>query len=131
MKAISTGYQSFVSPPGPFAIVTVSNVPSSVTVPDRVAQVDSAADRTVFPQSLIDALGVAPSGALALLGFGGTPTTCLLYDVVLALPSLSAIRLEVIAHADEPWVLLGRDVLNRYVVTLDGPASRLTIAERP
>lgn len=131
MKSISTGYQSFVSPPGPFAVVTVSNVDGSVTIPNRVAQLDSAADRTVFPQSLIDALGTAASGAVILAGFGGTPTTCLLYEVLLALPSFSTIRLEVIAHADEPWVLLGRDVLNRYVVTLDGQALRLTIAERP
>lgn len=126
MNSIATGYQPFVTPPGPFAIVTVSNVPGTVTIPNRVAQIDSAADRTVFPQSLIDALGAAASGAVSLLGFGGTPTTCLLYEVLLALPSLSAIRLEVIAHADEPWVLLGRDVIN-----LDGPALRLTISESP
>jgi hypothetical protein len=131
MKSISTGYQSFVSPPGPFAVVTVTNVTGSVTIPNRVAQIDSAADRTVFPQSLIDALGAIATGAVSLLGFGGTPTTCLLYEVLLSLPSLSAIQLEVIAHADEPWVLLGRDVLNRYVITLDGPALRLTINERP
>lgn len=129
MKTISTGYQSFVSPPGPFAVVTATNLLGSIAIPDRVAQVDSAADRTVFPQSLIDDLGATATGAISLLGFGGTPSTCLLYEVLVALRSLSAIRVEVIAHADEPWILLGRDVLNHYKITLDGPSLRLVIEE--
>jgi hypothetical protein len=59
-------------------------------------------------------------GAIVLL-----PT----FLVELAVDGLSAITVEVLASQGEPTVLVGRDVLNRYRVLLDGPAERVTITE--
>ena len=129
MTVITAQYKNFVSPPGPFTLVTVGDPSGTQVIPDQVAQVDSAADRTVLPQSCVDRLGLAPIRHIQLAGFGGTPHSYPVFLVLLALPNFSAITLEVVAHPDEPWVLLGRDVMNRYKVLLDGPSLEVSILE--
>jgi len=37
------------------------------------------------------------------------------------------VTIEVLANRDEPYVLLGRDVLNRHRIVLDGPQLLLDI----
>lgn len=127
MSAISTRYLSAIHPPGPFAVVTVQSPDGSLSVPDCAAQIDSAADRTVIPQSVIDRLGIMPVRQIPLLGFGGVPTTYSVYEVRVVLPTFMPVTVEAVGEANEPWVLLGRDVLNGYKITLDGPSLKLTI----
>jgi predicted aspartyl protease len=127
MSSITTKYLNALNPPAPFASVTVSVPDGSASVPDCAAQIDSAADWTVLPQRIVEQLGLEPVRAIELLGFAGTVTTLPVYLVKLALTSFQSVEVEVTAQADEPWILLGRSVLNRYKVTLDGPSQRLTI----
>ena len=128
---ISTGYQFHVLPPAPFASVSVRTPDGAAAVTNLPAQVDTAADRTVLPQSVVDGLALVPIRQIQLIGFGVVPASFPVYLVTLALPTFAPISVEVTAAAGEPWVLLGRDVLNRYAVTLDGPNLRLTISEGP
>ena len=50
------------------------------------------------------------------------------YRIELSIRSLQPVVLEVLAHSAEPFVLLGRDILNRHRVVLDGPNLALEIA---
>ena len=56
-----------------------------------------------------------------LAGFGGQPYLLDVYRVVLDVPGLGSFLLDLPAHSGETYILLGRDVLNRYRVTFDGP----------
>jgi hypothetical protein len=49
------------------------------------------------------------------------------YRVELALRGMQPMTLEVLAHVEETFILLGRDVLNRHHIVLDGPKPTLTI----
>jgi hypothetical protein len=49
------------------------------------------------------------------------------YPVQLAIHTLPALTVEVVASAGEPWALLGRDVMNAYRMLLEGPQSFVEI----
>ena len=50
------------------------------------------------------------------------------YLVELRLRELGPVTVKVLASSDEPYVLLGRDVLNRFTILLDGPNLVLEMA---
>lgn len=91
------------------------------------AQIDTAADRTVIPGGLVARLDLVPLDELPVAGFGGQVLLVRTYLVELAIRGLSTRVVEVFAHEGEPFVLLGRDVLNGHRLVLDGPASTLEI----
>jgi hypothetical protein len=67
-------------------------------------------------------LGLIPLDEMPVAGFGGQVFLVATYAIEVALSSLPPRPAEVIAHADEPYVLLGRDVLNYHRLVLDGPS---------
>src|SRR5205823_120539 len=97
------------------------------TVDGLPAQVDTAADRAVIPGGLVARLGLVPLDELPVAGFGGQVLLVPTYLLELAIRSLPPQPVEVLAHAEEPFVLLGRDVLNRHRLLLDGPGLALEI----
>ena len=54
-------------------------------------------------------------------GFGGMTFSLPVYAVFLGIHDLPVQPLQVTAHSEENWILLGRDVLNGYPILLDGP----------
>ena len=89
------------------------------------AQLDTAADRTVVPGRMVDELGLLPLDELPVGGFGGQVLLLPTYRLELGIRYLSPVMIEIIAHSEEPVVLLGRDVLKLHRTLLDGP--RLTL----
>lgn len=89
--------------------------------------VDSGADLTVVPAGTAARVRLPRIGALTVRGVGGTTSSVPLYAARLLIGDA-----EVMVEAAELGsdALLGRDVLNAWVVTLDGPA-RLTRIRRP
>jgi predicted aspartyl protease len=114
-------YNQQVSPPAPFVHVTLRHPVRSEAVSDLPAQLDTAADFTVVPLSLIEELGLVPFDAVPVLGFGGTLTNVPTFLVRLSLRGQEPVALEVLGSAGEPHILLGRDILNRHRFVLDGP----------
>jgi predicted aspartyl protease len=115
------------NPPAPFVLVIVSNPDGTATAPDLPARVDTGADRTVIPNTLVGLLGLPEVGRLVFAGLAGQEIELPVYQVRLVVRDLDPILVEVAASDGEPHVLLGRDVLNRYRVVLDGPNGRLEI----
>ncbi len=124
---IRYAYNRQVEPPAPFAHVSLRCPETGKAADDLPAQIDTAADRTVIPGSLVDRLDLLPLDEIPVAGFGGQVFLVPTYSVELALRTLSPQTVEVIAHAEEPFVLLGRDVLNRHRLLLDGPGLALEI----
>ncbi len=114
-------YVSQMQPAAPFVSVTLRNPVSGAEQRDVPAQVDSAADRTLLPDSLVQALGLPQIGTIPIGGVGGLAQNMPSYPVQVAVHNLPARVVEVVASPGEAWVLLGRDVLNLHRLLLDGP----------
>jgi hypothetical protein len=120
-------YNEQMSPPAPFVHVTLRCRETGKESADLPAQIDPAADRTAIPGMLVGQLGLVPLDELPVGGFGGQVLLLPTYRVELSLRSMQPVVIEVIAHPQEPVVLLGRDLLNRYRIVLDGPRLALEI----
>jgi predicted aspartyl protease len=102
--------------------VTLRVSDDTPTVPDYPAQLDTAADRTVVPDRVVAALGLLRMGEIPVMGVGGNVVVLPTFLVELTIRQLQPLVIKVVAGPDEPYVLLGRDVLNRHRILLDGPA---------
>ena len=120
-------YNRQVRPPAPFVYVS-SRCPDSGQAMDNVpAQIDTAADRTVIPGSLVDLLQLVPLDEFRVTGLGGQETFLSTYAVDPTFHTPAPQYVEVFAHDNEPYILLGRDVLNRHRLLFDGPGLVLVI----
>jgi predicted aspartyl protease len=120
-------YTRQFNPPAPFVYVSLRCPVTGAAVHDLPAQVDTAADRTVIPGSLVEHLGLEYVDTINVAGLGAGILAVLAYRVELTIRALSPHQVVVVAQDEEPYVLLGRDVLNRYRRLFDGPSLALEI----
>ena len=114
-------YNRQMSPPAPFVHVQIG-IPSNDSVTRELpAQLDCAADRTVIPWSVVEELTLPQLDELPVLGFGGHLTMAATFLIDLAVRGFPAVTVEVFGNRDEPFVILGCDVLNQFRAVLDGP----------
>lgn len=118
---IRYNYLSQLQPPAPFVYVTLRNPVTGAEQRDVPAQLDTAADRTLLPDALVQALALPQVGAISIGGVGGIIQTMASYPVEVAIHNLPGRIVEAVASPGESWVLLGRDILNAYRMLLDGP----------
>ena len=60
-------------------------------------------------------------------GFGNVVSTVATYSVEISIHSLEPVLVKAIASEGESIIILGRDILNRFRIVLDGPQSALEI----
>ena len=123
-------YNTQIFPPAPFVFLTLRDPVTGDVLSEVPAQIDSAADRTVLPLPIAEAMNLHRVGNVLIGNFGGTVAAMPTYAVLLRVHTLPERLIEVIAHAKESWVLLGRVVLNGLRIVLDGPRLKLEIEER-
>jgi hypothetical protein len=95
-------YNSQKQPPAPFVLVTLASPLGGSALPDVPAQLDTAADRTLVPWALMDALDLEPIDDILIGGVGGNEETMQVFAVSLAMFNLPARNLRVVAHRGEP-----------------------------
>ena len=118
-------YSNQVSPPGPFLPVQVSA--SAESNPIRVqALLDSASDVTVVPQDILAMLGVEAVDSALSNGVFGPLQAGDVFQVFIAVEQDAPEIFKVLGWRGR-FAILGRDVLNNYHITLDGPNLTLTI----
>jgi predicted aspartyl protease len=117
-----------LTPPAPFVLLDVLHPDGQQSARGIPAQIDTAADMTVVPGPLARELSLIEFGSQETIGFGGHVIDVPVYYVTVSMHNFPPISLRVLACEDEPFVLLGRDVLNRYQIVFDGPAGVLEIA---
>ena len=120
-------YNQQLVPPAPFVHVTLHCREAGKELVDLPAQLNTAADRTVIPPKFVDELGLVPLDELPVSGFGGQVFLLPTYRLESRLRDLPPVMAEVLAHPEEPFVLLGRDVLNQHRIVLCGPGLALEI----
>ena len=124
---IRYSYNQHLTPPAPFVHVTVRPPERGIAVSDSPALLDTAADITVIPARVAEELQLIPLDEVPIGGFDGRVSWVSTFLVQLALRQSTPKVIRVVASRDEPYVLLGRDVLNDHRVILDGPGLRLEI----
>jgi hypothetical protein len=109
--------------------VTLRCPETGLGVDNFPAELDTGADRTVIPAKVAKDLKMQPLRQLAVAGLGADVRREETFLVQLAIRGLGSLDLEVLGVPGESYVLLGRDVLNRYRILLDGPNLALEISE--
>lgn len=118
-------YSSLVSPPGPVLPIRVSA--SAESSPIRVpALLDSASDITIVPLEILAMLGAEKVDSALSDGVFGPLQTGDVFEVSIAVEQDLPVSFRVLGWRGR-FALLGRDVLNQYHITLDGPNLSLTI----
>jgi predicted aspartyl protease len=103
----------------------------SLTEP-LIALIDTGADITLVPQALLERMGALELDEVRLRSHWGEYTTVITYlvDLTLSIGTLPGIEVVGDAHGDR--VLLGRNVLNKLILLIDGPLETTDLlAQRP
>lgn len=114
-------YDASYPMPFPVLPVVLRQIDGSAKTSPRSALVDSGADVTIAPKALLTTVGAEEifSGYLRAHWGGRRPVTVVLVDLEVEGQLLPGI--EVVGDEQGQDVLLGRNVLNKLIVLLDGP----------
>jgi predicted aspartyl protease len=111
-------YDTSVDPPAAIVPVQVTN-PDSEASMRLPAKIDSGAAISVLPQTTVADLSLEPTGDVLASGYDRRMALLPTYSVTFEIESCTLQDVEVTASPRKE-VLLGRDVLNRFVLTLNG-----------
>jgi hypothetical protein len=120
-------YVEYGAFPAPFVHVSLRCPQTGSRAEELPAQIDTGSDRTILPGPIVRALGLAQIGTMSVAAFGNHVSTVPTFAVEIIVRSQDPVLLKAIASEGEGLIILGRDVLNRYRILLDGPASALEI----
>ena len=113
----------------PVVEITVRPIGSSTAGVTVTALVDSGADATILPLRVLQNAGAEHVGR-ARMRWGGERSK--VYDVYLALVEIGPFQIygvRILADQQNHEAILGRDVLNHLVVTLNGLANTVEISQ--
>ena len=111
-------YDLQTHPPAPFVDVQITDPATGETLTLR-AKLDTGASMSVLPEAVAEELSLEPMGRIYCYGYDGSESTRPTYFVSLQVMGLLIPMLETVS-APRQDVLLGRDVLNQFNITLRG-----------
>ena len=120
-RALSRAY----NPPAPMVPVRVRAPygPDSVSLEGKL---DTGADLCAVPDHLVLDLDLPPLRTVRAAGFLTGVQEVIVYGIDLAIDEMDFPRVEAIVTR-RPYVIVGRNVLRRLVLRLDGPKERLEL----
>lgn len=113
-------YNKQVYPPAPFVYLSFA-LPDSKDYRRVPALVDTGADQTIIPLEAIANLGVKFGDDVQIRGMMSDAEPARTFYVDLSVEGVPPVCLEVVAIDLDEYALLGRDFLNLFKVTLNGP----------
>ena len=116
-------YSSAFRPPAPVLNVRVG-APGREPMLGVLALVDSGADLSVLPLASAEALALPQVSTTRIRGVTGVEESTAVHAATFEIAGTNVLA-EVVAWGDE--AIIGRDVLRRFVLELDGPREVLTI----
>lgn len=121
-------YDTQFDPPAIVLPVTIAGVVHRRPRIELSALIDTGADDTAVPESLVERLNLYPVGRLQLEDANAVKTPVFTYEANMAMVGEPAKKMEVIV-TPYPFVILGRDWLSNYYVLLDGPGQQFQISK--
>lgn len=118
---MSYPYSTRYDPPMPVVEVTLGASGDDLSIGPLTAIIDTGADITVVPREYLARLGSPVVAGGYLRSPWGERRRVRIYEVNLRVGEHSFYDMEAVGELDGHEVLLGRDVLNRLNLQLDGP----------
>jgi predicted aspartyl protease len=122
--SVKLPYSAAFRPPAPVLNVRVG-APGQEPMLGLVALVDSGADLSVLPLAAAQALALPQISTTRIRGVTGVEERTAVHAATFEVAGTSVLA-EVVGWGDE--AIIGRDVLRRFVLELDGPREVLTIS---
>lgn len=122
-------YSNDYYPPAPIAEVSLIAVAESLRVGPFTALIDSGADGTIVPVAYLHEILAPPTEETIMRSHWGEGRRVMLYLIDLQIGDVVLPGIEVVGDelSEEPF--LGRNILNRLRVLLDGPNKNVTVTE--
>lgn len=121
-------YDDNYYPPAPMVEITLGPPGEPLVVGPLRAFVDSGADATIVPYHYCQPLGLQVDDRKYLRSPWGERRVVDIYYLDIGIGTVRLPFIEVVADAEGDEVILGRSVLNKLRVLLDGPAQRIEIS---
>ena len=99
------------------------------TIISLTGLLDSGADATMIPKHFLEAIDARRTDVAWARTVAGNRYRVDLFLVTMTVGSIQLRSVEVISNAQTNEIIIGRDVLNQLIVTLDGPALEVTIED--
>jgi len=129
MKKTQYRYFSGPNPPAPVVYVSLADPAGQGSLAGQPANLDTGALKTVIARALADQLSLLRVREIQSEGLDGVVVVLPTDVFELTIKDLSPVVLEVLGSEGEPYILLGRDILNRYHIHLNGPEQSFLIEE--
>lgn len=127
--SISFNYSRQFDPTMPIVEVSVRAVGTSHPASVVTALVDSGADATILPLSVLQQVGARYVRGRVMRGVTGIPENVDTYLVSIQIGPYTVHGIRAVAYGTNMTPIIGRDVLNNLVVTLDGLAQETVFSE--
>jgi hypothetical protein len=122
-------YNESYFPPIPVVEVTLIMAAEMHRIGPLEAIVDSGADATIVPLEYLERIQAPATVEKSVRSQWGDRHRVMLYLVDVQVGGITLPGIEVVVDEWSDEVLLGRDVLNRLQVLMDGPRRRVEISE--
>lgn len=125
---INYDYNRDYEPAAPTIPISLSRSGATIASQETVALVDTGADATMIPIDLLRSVGARYVQQRQMRGIVGEAITVNLYLTAVHVDDLIVHGIRAVAVPAGAEAILGRDVLNQWEVTLNGPALEISIA---
>ena len=122
MNVYSYDYDFTYIPSAPVVEIRVTNGQSAPSVA-LLALIDTGADATMIPISILERLNLEPIDSRFLRTVTGMRSVVDLYPLTVEIGPFRFADLTVIATNRDREIIVGHDILTHLIVTLDGPAA--------
>jgi predicted aspartyl protease len=116
---MTTAYDTSAQPPAPFIEFEVVSPQDSTQRRPAQGLLDTGAEVSVLPTEILVTLQIPKASNMSVESWDGSPTLVTTYIVTLGIADARLDSIEVVA-APMPYAILGRDVLNHFILTLNG-----------
>lgn len=122
-------YSDQYNPAAPVVGVTFISAAEQERIGPLLAMLDSGADGSIVPMPYLEKIQAPPTVEMVMRSQWGERRRVLLYLVDVQIGDVLLNGLEVVGDEESDEIVLGRDILNRLRVFLDGPEKISEISE--
>lgn len=127
---MSYAYLDTYYPPVPTLEITLGYPEESLKLGPLTAIIDTGADGTLVPQALIDQLGAPFVDDIRIRSHWGEWRNIQIFTLDIGIGSLRLPAIEVLGDESGEEIILGRNLLNKLHLLLNGPKNQVEMLDR-